>query len=125
MTYTQIFPILSTADLGRLADFYVTAVDARVSYRFPPDGAPSYVSLDLAAGRLGVASDGAAPGPDAGQRTALWLYVDECDAAFGRLVDAGAAAVAEPADMPWGERVAQVRDPDGNVLHLGEPPADG
>jgi uncharacterized glyoxalase superfamily protein PhnB len=27
--------------------------------------------------------------------------------------------VAEPADMPWGERVAQVRDPDGNLVNLG------
>jgi uncharacterized glyoxalase superfamily protein PhnB len=27
--------------------------------------------------------------------------------------------IAEPADQPWGERLASVADPDGYVVHLG------
>lgn len=32
--------------------------------------------------------------------------------------DAGAAPVSAPEDTAWGERMAQVRDPDGNLLYL-------
>ena len=28
--------------------------------------------------------------------------------------------VKEPADQPWGERIARVLDPDGNVVVLGQ-----
>jgi lactoylglutathione lyase len=28
--------------------------------------------------------------------------------------------VEEPADQPWGERVARVLDPDGNVVLIGQ-----
>ena len=28
----------------------------------------------------------------------------------------GVEVLAEPADMPWGERVAFVRDPEGNIV---------
>lgn len=120
MAYRQIFAILSTANIGRLVDFYVAAADALVAYRFPSEGEPGFVSLDLAAGHLGIGLDPDAPGPSVPQRTALWLYADDCDEAYRRFTDAGAGVVVEPADMPWGERVAQVSDPDGNVVHLGQ-----
>ena len=122
MTYRQIFPILSTADIHRLVSFYVTAVDAAVTYQFPAEGDPGYVALELAGGHLGIGLDPAAPGIDTAQRAALWLYADDCDEAFARLVRAGAGVVEEPADMPWGERVAKVTDPDGNIVHLGQAP---
>ena len=123
MSYRQIFPILGTADIRRLVSFYVTAVDAVVTYQFPAEGDPGFVSLDLAGGHLGIGLDPAAPGSDTAQRTALWLYADDCDEAFRRLVEAGANALEEPTDMPWGERVAKVTDPDGNIVHIGQAPA--
>jgi uncharacterized glyoxalase superfamily protein PhnB len=53
---------------------------------------------------------------------ALWLYVDDVDEAYPLALDAGATSLAEPALMAWGERVAQVRDPAGFVVHLGAEP---
>jgi lactoylglutathione lyase len=44
--------------------------------------------------------------------------VEDVDATFAHRRDAGAATLREPADMPWGERVAFVRDPEGNVVAL-------
>jgi len=32
--------------------------------------------------------------------------------------EAGFEAVAEPADVPWGERIAWIADPDGNLVML-------
>jgi hypothetical protein len=36
----------------------------------------------------------------------MWIYADDCDAAIERLREAGVAVVDEPADQPWGERMA-------------------
>jgi len=52
----------------------------------------------------------------------LWVYADDCDAAVDRLRAAGVTVLAEPADEPWGERVARVLDPDGNQVLIGSPP---
>jgi PhnB protein len=45
----------------------------------------------------------------------LWLYVENCDAAFKRAVDAGATARMQPADMFWGDRFGQAVDPFGHT----------
>lgn len=53
--------------------------------------------------------------------TSLWLYADDVDAAVAELQEAGVRVIAEPADQPWGERVASVADPDGYLVHIGAP----
>jgi uncharacterized glyoxalase superfamily protein PhnB len=45
----------------------------------------------------------------------LRLYVRHADAMFQQALDAGAEAVTEMTDLPWGDRVGRVRDPLGNV----------
>lgn len=51
-------------------------------------------------------------------RFEMFIYVDDVDAAVAKLRRDGALVLREPADMPWGERVAYVADPDGNPLAL-------
>lgn len=121
MTVRSGFPIVSTGDLERLVAFYVAAFDAERTYGFPgEDGADVYVSLAIGGTELGVGRADVAG--TAHGRTALWFYVDDVDATYGRALEAGATSETEPTDMPWGERVAQVRDPDGLVINLGAPP---
>jgi PhnB protein len=43
------------------------------------------------------------------------LYVENCDAIYKQAIQSGARSVTEPTSMPWGDRVARVRDPLGNV----------
>jgi lactoylglutathione lyase len=47
----------------------------------------------------------------------LDLAVDDVDGAFAKALDAGATAVWEPREKPWG-RSALIRDPDGVFVHL-------
>ena len=49
----------------------------------------------------------------------VWVYASDCDAAVELLRSAGTPVLEEPADQPWGERVAKVGDPDGNVVIIG------
>ncbi|MEU1971515.1 VOC family protein [Microbacterium sp. NPDC019599] len=121
MAVESLFPILLTRDLPRLVSFYESALHGRVDYRFGSAEEDDYVSLTFGSASLGIGRD-----PDAatsGDRVALWFYVDDVDAAFERWREAGGAISSPPADMPWGERVAQVRDPDGNLVNLGARPA--
>jgi PhnB protein len=54
----------------------------------------------------------------------LYVYVDDTDATYRRALAAGATAVEEPADMPYGDRRGMVTDPWGNTwqiaMHRGE-----
>jgi len=114
------FPILTTRDLGGLLGFYRDLLGFTVTYEFPgPDGEPGYVGLELGTSHLGIGRDpGLKDAPSS--RFALWAYVDDCDATVERMRAAGVAVVDEPADQPWGERIARVLDPDGNTVILGQ-----
>jgi lactoylglutathione lyase len=48
------------------------------------------------------------------------MYVDEVDRLVEALRADGVEVVREPADMPWGERVAYVTDPEGNPVALAQ-----
>jgi lactoylglutathione lyase len=54
-------------------------------------------------------------------RVSLWLYCDDVDAEIETLHQAGVEISREPHDMEWGERMASVRDPDGNEIFPGQP----
>lgn len=116
MTVTKLFPILRTKDLPRLVTFYERAFSASVDYRYEHEGRTVYIALAVGGSTIGIGHE---PEVSAGDPIAIWLYVDEVDSTYSRALDAGAAPVAAPDDMPWGERVAQVRDPDSTLLYLG------
>lgn len=118
--FSTIFPIITTSDLAAALGFYRDLLGATVRYEFPgPDGEPGYVGLELGSAHLGIGRDpDEASGPS--ERFSLWVYTDDCDAAIERLRAAGVAIVEEPVDQPWGERLARVLDPDGNLVLVGQ-----
>jgi len=124
MTASQLFPMLSCADLERSLALYRDLLGGVETYRFPPEGEPGYIALDIGASHIGLGAMSGPPihgrpqRPATGHRIELCVYVPDVDDVFARTRDAGFEAVAEPADMPWGERVAWIADPDGNLLML-------
>ena len=113
---TDLFPIISTADVERSLRFYRDLLGGTVSFQYPgPDGAIAYAGVDLGSSQIGIGNDPAAP---AGGPISLWVYVDDCDGLVARLADAGVGILQAPRDEPWGERVARVADPDGIQVHV-------
>ena len=53
-------------------------------------------------------------GPRDGATMGLFLYTEDCDAAFQQAVEAGCEVMSEPTDMFWGDRMAKVKDPFGH-----------
>ena len=101
MSSDDAFPIISTPDLPRALAFYRDLLGAEEEYRFPEDGAPAYVGLLIGGAHLGLGQDDDATAGAGGQRFALWVYVEDCDATVERLRGGGATVTEEPADQPW------------------------
>jgi PhnB protein len=57
-------------------------------------------------------------GPRESTEAFLYLYVEDADATYQRAIDAGAVSLEAPADMPYGDRRAMIRDPGGNVWQI-------
>ena len=57
--------------------------------------------------RLAPITSGAKPS------SLFYVYVPDVDSFFKRAKEAGATVLAEPADMPWGDRVTTLADLDG------------
>ena len=108
------FPIISARDLPAIRAFYERLGFVQ-TFQFPPEGEAGFVTMERDGSTIGI---GAGAADD---RVALWVYVDDVDATLERLRAAGAPVVAEPEDQPFGERVAQTRDPDGTLVYLGAP----
>lgn len=122
---TTLFPMLSCADLERSMELYGSLLGGRVVYRFPDEGDPVFVTLTFDdASQIGLGRIAAEPAhgipqrPATGHRIELCVYVDDVDATYDAARRSGLEAVADPADMPWGERTAWIADPDGNLVML-------
>ena len=114
---STIRPIIVTADLDRLLAFYTELFDTRELMRFPEDGPVFYVGLALGDSELGVSSNDSVVAGETG-RVLLSIEVADVDALLPRVTTLGGTATSGANDMPWGQRVAHIKDPDGNAVNL-------
>jgi predicted enzyme related to lactoylglutathione lyase len=112
-----IRPIIVTADLDRLLAFYAGLLGAKELMRFPEEGPVFYVGLELGDSELGLSSDASVVAGEPG-RMLLSIDVPDVDALLPQVEPLGGTAVGGANDMPWGQRVAHIKDPDGNVVNL-------
>jgi len=122
MAERSVFPIINCTSIAPMHWFYANVFGGEVAYRFPPEGEAVYLTLKVGDGQiaLGLGNDpamyGETPLPASGHAVDICLYVADLDAAVAAADGAGGAVVTPPADMPWGERVAYLRDPQGTML---------
>lgn len=108
----------------KAAAFYERAFGASVAAAYPVDdqGRTMHVHLHVNGSSL-MLSDAY---PEHGhpltspQAFSLMLLVDDIDAAFAHAVEAGAQAIMPPAEMFWGDRYGQLRDPFGVVWSMNQ-----
>ena len=80
-----------------------------------PDGVVHHAAV-----RIGdtVVEMGEAHGPYQPMPSMFFLYVPNVDASYRRALEAGAISTGEPADQPYGDRTAGVKDVFGNQWYL-------
>jgi predicted enzyme related to lactoylglutathione lyase len=109
-----------TGDVDRLAAFYelVTGITATrpapVFAEIATDRGTLAIGSTATVGMLGAA----APTPGANSSVIIEFLVDDVDAEFDRLKQGLDDVVLIPTTMPWGNRSALFRDPDGNLVNL-------
>lgn len=120
-----MFPIINCADLDGTRAWYERVLSGAVMYRFPEEGEAQYVTLRVGAGQIALGNGtapalyGKTPLPAGGHAVDICVYVPDLAAVAEAASEVAAdAVVVPPADMPWGERVAYVRDPEGTMLLL-------
>jgi len=123
MSFTSLRIV--TDDVDRLTAFY-----ERVTGRTAARPAPVFAQIASSGATLAIASrattamlgDAVAPGAD--RSVLIEFEVADVDAEVARLDPAPADVVLPPSTMPWGNRSAVLRDPDGNLVNLfSRPPA--
>lgn len=115
-----IQPIITTPDLPRLQRFYVELLGAVETSRVPDEGPVFFVGLRVDDAELGLVTD-ADVDLEHPQRLLVSVDVPDVDALLERVTDLGGTVLGPPNDMPWGQRVAHVQDPDGNAVNLTQP----
>ncbi|MFD8735184.1 VOC family protein [Streptomyces sp. NPDC059618] len=114
---STIQPVILTDHHDVLLGFYTKLFGAEEIFRVPAEGPVFYLGLRIGDSDLGLvakedAGSGAAP------RILLSIAVDDVDETLGRVEALGGSVDGGPNDMPWGQRVAHIKDPDGNPVNL-------
>ncbi|MEU5718082.1 VOC family protein [Streptomyces sp. NPDC020403] len=117
---STIQPVIVTADQDVLLGFYTQLFGAEEISRVPAEGTPFYLGLRIGDTDLGLVAD-ANVEAGAASRILLSIGVEDVDETLGRVVALGGSVHGGPNDMPWGQRVAHIRDPDGNPVNLTQP----
>ncbi len=118
----RAFPVIYARDVERAARFW-QRVGFQRFFQFPGNGPAGYVGLRRDGAELAVVAAewpkeqyGADLGD--GPRFEMFVYVSDVDEFVATLSAEGVPILRAPADMPWGERIAMVADPDGNPVAL-------
>jgi len=80
-----------------------------------PDGVVHHVTLKIGDSHLEMSE---AQGPYQPMNSMFYLYVPDVDSAYRRAVAAGATSSQEPADQPYGDRTASVKDIFGHQWYI-------
>lgn len=129
-----LIPTLTCSPCAEALAFYKQAFGAEEHMRMPsPDGRIMHAQITIGGRYIYLADDfpeycgGQSRSPKALGATPVTIhqYVEDCDAAIKRAVDAGATVTMPATDMFWGDRFGVVTDPFGHAwsiaTHISDP----
>ncbi|MGW5389731.1 VOC family protein [Streptomyces koyangensis] len=117
---STIQPVIMTANQEVLVGFYTKLFGAEETFRVPAEGPAFYLGLRIGDTDLGLVAE-TTPGTGAAPRILLSVAVEDVDETLARVEALGGSVRGGSNDMPWGQRVAHIQDPDGNPVNLTQP----
>ena len=108
--WPSVMPRIFTSDVAGLTGFLRTVFGADGELR---SGGPTEIRIGDS---IILISDGG--GLREAMPAFLYVYVDNVDEAYRRAIAAGALSIETPADMPYGDRRAMVRDSWANIWQI-------
>jgi uncharacterized glyoxalase superfamily protein PhnB len=120
-----IVPYLTVDGAAKAADFYTRAFAAEIAQIMPPDdkGRTMHAHVYINGNSLMMSDAYPEHGHPLQQPAAfsVMLKVDDADAWYDRAIAAGCTAIMPPADMFWGDRYGQLKDPFGVLWAVNGP----
>lgn len=110
--YHSVTPFVIVRGAVQFIDFMKAAFDAVELGRVGEDGAIGHAEVRIGDSVV-MLFDSKPEWPET--PAFLRLYVEDCDATYQQALNAGGTSVTIPTNMPWGDRVARIRDPFSNL----------
>jgi len=114
--FHTVTPYLMVREAAKLIDFVKEAFAAIELFR--GTGSAGGIHAEVRIGDSMVMIGGAGTWNGEPMPAAIYLYMNDVDAVYKRALQAGAASLSEPADQPYGDRIAGVKDSFGNVWYI-------
>lgn len=113
--YNTVNPTAVVNDPDSMLEFMREVFGAEIVERYEQDGFVTHAEVQVGDTRVmvGGATDEYPPFP-----MMAHVYLPDVDATYARALAAGATSKREPADQFYGDRVATVGDPNGNVWSI-------
>ena len=116
--YCTVTPSFTFKDSKKAIEFYTKAFGAKVLDVFPNPSGPGIMHATIQIGDSIVMMADEGPQCQSAETLGhspitLYLYVPDADAAFKQAVAAGGTVMMPVADMFWGDRAGQIKDPFG------------
>ena len=128
--YHSVQPYLIFKNTSDAIAFYIKAFGATERLRMAgPDGRIGHAEIQIGDSCVMMADENPRTGANSpehygGSPISLMVYVEDCDAVYKQALGAGATSTREPANQPYGDRMAGVKDPFGYSWYLGTHIAD-
>jgi len=106
---------LAVRDMAKAVEFYRDKLGLATNYG---GEVASFTSFRIGDGHLNLIL---VPEGGWGWWGRLIFYVDDVDALYRRVVEAGLAPSSVPQDAQWGERYFHIEDPDSHQLSFAKP----
>lgn len=113
--FRTITPYITVPEGARLIEFLKRTFGAEELLR-SPSPAGFHAEIRIGDSILMIGSGESVRGHE--RIGAFHVYVPDCDAAYGRAIEAGATSMGEPADRHYGERSGFVKDFAGNHWYI-------
>jgi uncharacterized glyoxalase superfamily protein PhnB len=114
--FRSVAPYLIVPRAPALMQFLRAAFDATEIMTVPqPDGSLMHAEVRIGDSVVELADESE---QYPAMLAALHLYVPDAEETYRRALAAGAISLFDPADRPYGDREAGIRDPSGNVWYI-------
>ena len=114
--FHTVTPYLMVREAAKLINFVKQTFGATELFR--GTGSAGGIHAEVRIGDSMVMIGGAGTWNGEPMPAAIYLYMDDVDSVYKRALQTGAASLSEPADQPYGDRIAGVKDSFGNIWYI-------
>lgn len=121
--FGQVAPYLIVEDALPYLDHLCEALGGTVTHRKVFDGVLANAHVNFGQGSVMVTE--ARPGEAPKTTSATYIFVGNADEVYAKAIAAGMESLFAPADMPYQDRQAGVRDVRGNIWWISQRLVEG